>query len=55
MSTGQNNKLRLPAEWEPVDAVLMAWPHGNTDWAYMLDEVRQIGRASCRERVCLYV
>ena len=41
MSTGQNNKLRLPAEWEPVDAVLMAWPHGNTDWAYMLDEVRQ--------------
>lgn len=32
---------RLPAEWEPVEAVLMAWPHRGTDWAYMLDDVRQ--------------
>ena len=32
--------LRFPAEWEPVDAVLVAWPHGDTDWAPMLDEVR---------------
>lgn len=31
--------LRLPAEWEPADAVLMAWPHSGTDWAYMLEEV----------------
>ena len=33
--------LRLPAEWENVDAVLIAWPHEKTDWAYMLDDVRQ--------------
>ena len=33
-------KLRLPAEWEPQDAVLLAWPHELTDWEYMLDEVR---------------
>lgn len=32
---------RLPAEWEAVEAVLVAWPHADTDWAYMLDEVRR--------------
>ena len=31
---------RLPAEWESYEAVLMAWPHERTDWAYMLDDVR---------------
>lgn len=31
---------RLPAEWENYDAVLMAWPHRETDWAYMLDSVQ---------------
>lgn len=31
--------VRLPAEWEPVKAVLIAWPHHETDWSYMLDEV----------------
>ena len=30
---------RLPAEWEPQDAVLLAWPHRNSDWADILDEV----------------
>lgn len=32
--------MRLPAEWEPSDAVLLAWPHELTDWAYMLPEAR---------------
>jgi len=32
---------RLPAEWEPADAILMAWPNENTDWEYMLDDVRK--------------
>lgn len=31
--------LRLPAEWEPQDAILMAWPHEATDWAYCLNDV----------------
>lgn len=31
---------RLPAEWEPVGAVLLAWPHGAGDWAPCLDEVQ---------------
>ena len=29
----------FPPEWHPQDAVLVAWPHLGTDWAYMLDEV----------------
>lgn len=33
--------LRFPAEWEPCRAVMIAWPHAATDWAYMLDEVEQ--------------
>jgi len=31
--------LRLPAEWEPQSAVLLAWPHAGTDWAARLDSV----------------
>lgn len=31
--------VRLPAEWERTGAVMIAWPHAATDWAYMLDEV----------------
>lgn len=31
--------LRLPAEWESTGAILLSWPHENTDWAYMLEEV----------------
>jgi agmatine/peptidylarginine deiminase len=32
-------RWRLPAEWEPQAAVLIAWPHAGTDWAERLDEV----------------
>lgn len=31
--------LRFPAEWEPQSAVLIAWPHADTDWAERLGEV----------------
>ena len=37
----QHNKLRLPAEWESTGAILLSWPHENSDWAYMLDEVTE--------------
>ena len=36
-----NDRRRLPAEWEPQGAVMIAWPHEGTDWAYMLPEVRR--------------
>src|SRR5690348_17757320 len=32
-------ELRLPAEWEPQSAILLAWPHAGTDWAERLDGV----------------
>jgi len=30
---------RLPAEWEPQSAILIAWPNAGTDWADRLAEV----------------
>ncbi len=33
-------ELRFLAEWEPQGAVLMALPHEQTDWNYILAEVR---------------
>lgn len=37
MSTKHN--CRFPAEWESNGAILLSWPHKDTDWNYMLDEV----------------
>ncbi|MGB0132285.1 agmatine deiminase family protein [Dokdonella sp.] len=34
-----NPRWRLPAEWEPQDAILVAWPHAGTDWADRLESV----------------
>lgn len=50
--------LHLPPEWAPQSGVLLTWPHTESDWAPMLDEVepvfveltRQIAR---RERVLI--
>ncbi|MET0654300.1 MAG: agmatine deiminase family protein [Pseudoxanthomonas sp.] len=33
--------FRFPAEWEPQSAVLIAWPHAETDWADRLGEVEE--------------
>ena len=33
--------LRFPAEWEPQSAILIAWPHADTDWAARLAEVEE--------------
>ena len=30
---------RLPAEWEPQSGIQLTWPHAQTDWAPMLDEI----------------
>ena len=32
---------RLPAEWEPQEFVLLAWPNETTDWAPYLEEIRK--------------
>lgn len=33
---------RLPAEWEPQDGVLLAWPHEGSDWRPYLDAVHPV-------------
>lgn len=33
--------VRFPAEWEPQAAILIAWPHADTDWAARLAEVEE--------------
>ncbi len=35
------NNICFPAEWDRDAAIMIAWPHENTDWAYMLDEVTE--------------
>jgi agmatine/peptidylarginine deiminase len=33
--------VRFPAEWEPQSAVLIAWPHPETDWGPRLVDVEE--------------
>jgi agmatine/peptidylarginine deiminase len=40
---------RLPAEWEPQSGVQLTWPHAQTDWAPMLDEVLETYEEIARE------
>ena len=35
----QTPTIILPAEWASQRFVQLTWPHADTDWAYMLDEV----------------
>lgn len=37
----KTNNIVLPSEWAEQSAVQLTWPHSNTDWAYMLDEVEE--------------
>lgn len=30
---------RLPAEWEPQSGIMLTWPHAETDWAPILNEI----------------
>lgn len=39
--------LRFPAEWEPQSAILMAWPHAETDWAPRLQSVQSCFAGLC--------
>ena len=52
------DKLTLPSEWHPQSGVMLTWPHENSDWVDMLDEVEscfiEIIRAiSEREKVLI--
>lgn len=39
MMESRQNYRRLPAEWEPQGGIIISWPHKDTDWSYMLEEV----------------
>ena len=42
-------RWRLPAEWEPQWGVQLTWPHAQTDWAPMLDEITATYHEIARE------
>ena len=44
-----HNHWRLPAEWEPQEGVQLTWPHAQTDWAPMLDEITAVYHQMARE------
>ena len=53
-----NGKWRLPAEWEEQDFVQLTWPHKDTDWRPILDEitatyVRMAKEIARRERLLI--
>ena len=48
MST-KDLKTSLPAEWASQSGIQLTWPHAETDWAYMLTEVRSCFTAIARE------
>ena len=33
---------RLPAEWEPQDAIMLTWPHAHSDWVSVLEDVTRL-------------
>src|SRR5690606_38263671 len=41
MTHCNRDDARLPAEWEPQAAILLAWPHAGTDWAERLEDVEE--------------
>jgi agmatine deiminase len=45
MQSQESIQQRLPAEWAPQDAVLLAWPHKNTEWNQNLNEMEQLYEA----------
>lgn len=47
----QHSTLVLPAEWYPQSAVQLTWPHEDTDWFPILDEVVACFVAIAREIV----
>ncbi len=57
--TNNCTKVRFPAEWEPAQGVLLAWPHAATDWNYMLPEVEScydaLVRAVARHAVAVVI
>ncbi len=46
-----DNRICFPPEWAPQDAVMLTWPHEDTDWASMLPGVEPVFVQIAREVV----
>lgn len=44
-----NRQYRMPAEWEPQSMVQLTWPHKDTDWAPILEEITETYVQMARE------
>ena len=40
-NTPKSLEYRMPAEWEPQEAVWLCWPHNKETWAKILPEVEE--------------
>lgn len=49
MADDSTSNIRFPAEWEPQSGVQLTWPHEQTDWRDILDEVIPCFAAIARE------
>lgn len=52
MTSSKENRhfrWRLPAEWEPQEGVQLTWPHRDTDWAPMLNDIIDTYHEMARE------
>ena len=53
------SRIRLPAEWEPQSGIQLTWPHEDSDWGPILDEVTPcfiaIAREIAKRERCLIV
>ncbi len=44
----KSTDIRLPAEWEPQSAVMLTWPHKNSDWQDRLEAIEQVYMQICK-------
>ena len=42
MNTNRLQGVRLPAEWEQQRAIMLIWPHEDTDWCPYLEEITEV-------------
>ena len=49
MGSYSAERLRLPAEWEAQDGVMLTWPHQDSDWRPYLAEVERTYAVLARE------
>ncbi|MCG8379833.1 MAG: agmatine deiminase family protein, partial [Proteobacteria bacterium] len=53
MLSKYEDKVVLPAEWEPQSTVLIAWPFRDSDWKEKFEDVEKNYLALCKA-ICTY-